>query len=129
MNRHPVALIVDDSMLIRHIVCRFLEERGFRVESATNGAEALDILTRIHANIILTDLEMPKMNGRELIRALKASPSTAHIPVVVLTRKRYKPEETALPGADHVIFKEGDIGPQLEKVLKAIGCQTDSPQD
>ena len=116
-------------MLIRHIVCRFLEERGFRVESATNGAEALDILTRIHANIILTDLEMPKMNGRELIRALKASPSTADIPVVVLTRKRYKPEETALPGADHVIFKEGDIGPQLEKVLKAIGCQTDSTQD
>ncbi len=38
------ALVVDDSMLIRHTVCRFLEERGFIVESATNGVEALEVL-------------------------------------------------------------------------------------
>ncbi len=42
-----VALVVDDSMLIRYTVCRFLEERGFAVESATNGVEALEVLSRV----------------------------------------------------------------------------------
>ena len=50
------ALVVDDSMLIRHAVCRFLEERGFAVESATNGVEALEVLTTFFPDIIITDL-------------------------------------------------------------------------
>ena len=67
-----VALVVDDSMLIRHTVCRFLEERGYSVESATNGEEALPIAHRIHPDIIITDMQMPRMSGAELITALKA---------------------------------------------------------
>ena len=58
-----VALVVDDSMLIRHTVCRFLEERGYTVESATNGEEALPIVKRIHPDIIITDMQMPRMSG------------------------------------------------------------------
>ena len=57
-----VALVVDDSMLIRHTVCRFLEERGHSVESATNGEEALTIVKRIHPDIIITDMQMPRMS-------------------------------------------------------------------
>ena len=52
-----VALVVDDSMLIRHTVCRFLEERGFAVESATNGQDALEILKRVQPHIIVTDMD------------------------------------------------------------------------
>ena len=66
-----VALVVDDSMLIRHTVCRFLEERGFAVESATNGQEALEALKRVRPDIIITDIQMPKMSGSELITAVK----------------------------------------------------------
>ena len=74
-NQTPlVALVVDDSMLIRHTVCRFLEERGYTVESATNGEEALPIVKRIHPDIIITDMQMPRMTGTELITALKAHP-------------------------------------------------------
>ena len=58
-------LVVDDSMLIRHTVCRFLEERGHSVESATNGEEALPIVNRIHPDIIITDMQMPRMSGTE----------------------------------------------------------------
>ena len=72
-----VALVVDDSMLIRYTVCRFLEERGFAVESATNGEEALDVLKRIKPALIVTDMQMPKMSGTELITALKGNPETA----------------------------------------------------
>ncbi len=66
-----VALVVDDSMLIRYTVCRFLEQRGFAVESATNGVEALEILERVQPDLIVTDMQMPKMSGSELITALK----------------------------------------------------------
>jgi CheY-like chemotaxis protein len=58
-----LALVVDDSMLIRHTVCRFLEERGFSVESASQGLDALNILERFRPDLIVTDLQMPRMDG------------------------------------------------------------------
>ena len=79
-----VALVVDDSMLIRYTVCRSLEERGFTVESATNGAEALQILERLRPDLIVTDMQMPKMSGSELITALKKNPATANIPIIIV---------------------------------------------
>ena len=78
-----VALVVDDSMLIRHTVCRFLEERGFTVESATNGQEALEALKTVRPDIIITDIQMPKMSGSELITAVKNNPGLASIPIVM----------------------------------------------
>ena len=79
-----IALVVDDSMLIRHTVCRFLEQRGFSVASAANGVEAMHILSNVLPDLIVTDLMMPKMTGSELITAVKANPRMARIPVVVL---------------------------------------------
>jgi CheY-like chemotaxis protein len=112
-----VALIVDDSMLIRHTVCRFLEERGFSVESASNGQEALEALERMHPDIIITDMQMPKMDGGELIDALKNHPKTATIPVIVLAGKRSRVEK-AEQRADFAIFKDIDIEEQLAKALQ-----------
>src|SRR6202051_5401312 len=79
-----VALVVDDSMLIRYTVCRFLEERGFQVESATNGVEALQILERVLPDLIFTDMQMPKTSGRELITALKKNPRTTKITIIIV---------------------------------------------
>ena len=73
-------------MLIRHTVCRFLEERGYTVESATNGEEALPIVNRIHPDIIITDMQMPKMSGSELISAVRSEPALASIPIERLVR-------------------------------------------
>lgn len=114
-----VALVVDDSMLIRHTVCRYLEERGFEVESATDGHEALEVLSRIRPNIIITDLQMPKMSGGELIAALKDKPETVSIPIVILT-SRQRRSVTSEHGANFAIYKDIDIETQLEKVLKQI---------
>jgi CheY-like chemotaxis protein len=58
-------------MLIRHTVCRFLEERGYAVESATNGVDALERLKEIRPDILITDMMMPKMDGSQLITELK----------------------------------------------------------
>lgn|SRR5690349_4772232 len=113
------ALVVDDSMLIRHSVCRFFEDRGFRVESATNGSEALEMLAKVSPDVIVTDLQMPKMDGRELIAALKADPRTANIPIVILAGKQAAAEELEA-GASYVIHKDIDITAQLDRVLDLI---------
>jgi len=116
----PAVLVVDDSMLIRHIVCRFLEARGFAVESATNGAEALEKVAASLPAVIITDLEMPKMTGLELISALKARPETAAIPVVLLAGRRGDSNPALDTRASFVIHKETDIEQQLERALAAV---------
>jgi len=114
-----VALVVDDSMLIRYSVCRFLEERGFVVESAINGSEALDKLSQVTPDLVVTDMKMPKMSGSELISALKAKPETAHVPIVVIT-SNVNGCGDAERRADFAIYKNIDIESQLEKALGAI---------
>ena len=114
-----IGLVVDDSMLIRYTVCRFLEERGFAVESATNGVEALQILERVRPDLIVTDMQMPKMSGGELITALKKNPETAGIPIIIVAGRAsgFDEKETR---ANFAIYKDIDIQGQLEKALDAV---------
>ncbi len=111
------ALVVDDSMLIRHTVCRFLEERGFAVESATNGLEALEVLSRVRPDVIITDMQMPRMDGSELITTIKSKPDTAKIPIVILAGRQsgFAGKEKR---ANYVIYKDIEIEDQLEKALR-----------
>jgi CheY-like chemotaxis protein len=118
-----VALVVDDSMLIRYSVCRFLENHGFVVESATNGREALDILKRAKPDLIVTDMKMPKMSGDELITVLKDNPETARVPIIIVTSNLNGCGD-AEKRADFAIYKNIDIETQLAKALAALSCQT-----
>jgi CheY-like chemotaxis protein len=123
MSTHPpipkTALVVDDSMLIRHSVCRFLEERGFIVESATNGIEALAVLTNFVPDIIITDLSMPRMGGVELVSRIRKLEVFADTPILVLAARSSATELfNELPsGAAAVIFKDIDIEAQLGRAL------------
>jgi CheY-like chemotaxis protein len=114
-----IALVVDDSMLIRYTVCRFLEGRGFAVESATNGLEALTILERVHPDLIVTDMQMPKMSGSELITSLKKNPETARIPIIIVAGRAsgFDEKETR---ANFAIYKDIDIEGQLAKALDTV---------
>ncbi|HSY89861.1 MAG TPA: response regulator [Candidatus Binatus sp.] len=114
-----VALVVDDSMLIRYTVCRFLEQRGFAVESATNGVEALEVLTRVQPTLIVTDMQMPKISGSELITALKNKPETAGIPIIIVASRASGFDETE-KRANFAIYKDIDIEAQLGKALDAV---------
>lgn len=114
-----VALVVDDSMVIRHTVSRFLEERGFAVESASNGMEALEILKRVTPVLVITDMQMPAMGGSELISAIKSKPETASVPILILTgvSSGFDRNEKR---AEFTIFKDIDVQEQLEKALNAV---------
>ena len=112
------ALVVDDSMLIRHTVCRFLEERGYLVESATNGLDALELLREIRPDILITDMMMPKMDGSQLITELKKNPGMAGIPVIVLAGRQSAAGLPPENRANATIWKDIDIVLQLEKALQ-----------
>jgi len=114
-----VALVVDDSMLIRYTVCQFLEQRGFAVEAATNGEEALEILTRVQPALIITDMVMPKMSGSELISALKSKPETAGVPIIIVAYKDGGFDQSE-KRANFSIYKDIDIEAQLAKALDAV---------
>lgn len=114
-----LALVIDDSMLIRHIVCRFLETRGFKVETAANGIAALEILELTRPNLILTDLQMPQFSGYQLIDALKADEETSGIPILVLAAKPLA--EVPLDGRVHtVIYKDLNVEEQLDQALENL---------
>jgi len=113
------ALVVDDSMLIRHTVSRFLEKRGFTVESVSNGLEAMKRLVRTTPNLVVTDMQMPKMGGSELITALKAKPETERIPIVIVAGRQSGFDQSE-KRADYAIFKDIDIEEQLAKALEKI---------
>jgi CheY-like chemotaxis protein len=119
-----VALVVDDSMLIRYTVCSFLERRGFVVEAATNGVEALEVLSRVRPALIVTDMVMPKMGGSELISAVKSKPETAEVPIIIVAYKGSGFDESE-KRANFAIYKGIDIEAQLAKALDAVLSKVD----
>lgn len=81
-------MIVDDSPVMRSFVRRTLEIAGLQVESCTeasNGAEALERLSEGEVDLILTDINMPVLDGEGLLRALQFDPDLRRIPVVVVS--------------------------------------------
>ena len=112
-------LVVDDSMLIRHSVCRYLEERGFVVEAATNGVEALLVLEHFVPDVIITDLSMPRMGGAELVASVRQRKQFAGTHILILSSRRNADDlARELPREiQAVIFKDIDIEEQLLRAL------------
>ncbi|MGI8609261.1 MAG: response regulator [Candidatus Dormibacteria bacterium] len=78
-------LIVDDEPDIRFIARMYFERAGYEVAEAPNGAAALIAILEMPPDLLVTDMMMPMMNGAELIRRLRADPSTAGIPILAVT--------------------------------------------
>lgn len=78
-------LVVEDSEVTRAILVRVLRQAGFAVLEASDGVEAALIALREVPSVVVTDLEMPTLDGFPLLRLLKSEPGTAHIPVLILT--------------------------------------------
>lgn len=81
----PLVLVVDDYQDAREMYAEYLDFSGFRVDQATNGAEALDKAFALLPDVILMDLSLPIIDGWEATRRLKGDARTKHIPVVALT--------------------------------------------
>jgi CheY-like chemotaxis protein len=114
-----LALVIDDSMLIRHTVCRFLESRGFKVEAAADGIAALETLELVRPDLIVTDLQMPQLSGYQLIDTLKADEQTASIPILVLAAKPLA--EVPVDTRVHAfIYKDLNVEEQMDQALESL---------
>lgn len=81
------ALVVDDSLSVRKTLSQLLADAGYEVRTARDGFDALEALSREKADIVLTDLEMPNLNGLDLTRRLRSSPAWSALPVVMITSR------------------------------------------
>jgi len=104
------ALIVDDSVTIRQMVSFTLRQAQFEVVEAENGADALKKLTSFAPDLIVTDLNMPVMDGLTFIRSARALPATRYIPILMLTTESQaaKKAEAKAAGATGWIVKPFD---------------------
>ena len=82
-----LVVLVDDSISVRKFVGRMLEKAGYRVKLAADGLEALEIVTQTRCDLVVTDLEMPRTNGYELLSHLRQDAQTRSIPVMVVTSR------------------------------------------
>lgn len=121
--RPPRVLLVDDSLVTREMVRRLLEEGGIEVIPAVDAADALDRLGRQEIDCLVTDVEMPGMDGMALTRHVRANPHTSHIPVVMLTtRDRSEDRLRGLEaGADAYVTKQGLNASELLILVRRLG--------
>jgi chemosensory pili system protein ChpA (sensor histidine kinase/response regulator) len=87
VEQERLIVVADDSISVRKFVGRMLEKNGYRVKLAADGMEAAELVTQHGCHLVITDLEMPRMTGYELMVQLRQSPSTRRIPVMVVTSR------------------------------------------
>lgn len=84
-GRKISVLVVDDSAVARAKFRKLFEAQGYRVETASNGSEALETLAKSRFSVLVTDLEMPVMDGFELIAAVQGNMETDDLPIIAVT--------------------------------------------
>lgn len=117
------ALTVDDSRTMREMVSFTLKSAGFDVMEAEDGKDALSKLGGAKLDVIITDLNMPNMNGFELIRALRADPNYKSTPILMLTTEgdEQKKTEGKSAGATGWIVKPFNPEKLVQVVNKVCG--------
>ncbi len=83
----PLVMVVDDSLTVRKITSRTLSREGFDVITAKDGVDALQLLADHAPDVILLDIEMPRMDGFEFTKTIKGDPKHAHIPIIMITSR------------------------------------------
>jgi two-component system cell cycle response regulator DivK len=121
-----LVLIADDSADARALYAEYLEFCGFRVETAGDGDEAVRKAQAEWPAVILMDLAMPKMDGWEAIRRLRADPMTVDIPVVALSAYAFgdEPDRARAAGADLCLTKPC-LPSQVGRVVRAMLLRRD----
>ena len=118
-----VIVLADDSISVRKFVGRMLEKAGYRVKLAADGLEGLEIVLQGGCDLVITDLEMPRTNGYELMMHLRQNPETKRIPVMVVTsRAGEKHRDRAMSeGASAFMVKPVQEDQLIASVARLIG--------
>ncbi|RZL95829.1 MAG: response regulator [Variovorax sp.] len=121
----PLVLVVDDSITVRRVTQRLLQREGYRVSLAADGLQALERLQQERPAVVLSDIEMPRMDGFDLARNIRADESLADLPIIMITsRIAEKHREHAKQlGVNHYLGKPYSE----EELLRLVRSFTEEP--
>jgi CheY-like chemotaxis protein len=115
----PKVLVVDDESNMRFLIRMILEDAGYEVIEAAHGAAALERVKESRPALVVTDLMMPVMSGRELVERLRADPGTASIPIVIISAN----SSSVATAADVALNKPFEPFALLEAVSTLAGSR------
>jgi two-component system alkaline phosphatase synthesis response regulator PhoP len=129
----PHVLLCDDELHILKAAEFKLSRAGYEVQCACNGQEGWEAIQRRKPDILVTDLQMPKMNGFQLAQKVRATPETCDLPIIMLTGKGYemsKEDVAAQFGIARVMNKPFSPRELLQTVQETLAekCETAKPQ-
>jgi len=121
----PVVLVVDDSLTVRKITSRLLAREGFDVLTAKDGLDALQVLAEHTPDVILLDIEMPRMDGFEFTKTIKSDAKHSHIPIIMITSRTAEKHRNLARelGVDLYIgkpYQEEDLLKSLREMLALV---------
>lgn len=125
LTRIPSVMVVDDSLTVRKITSRMLEREGFQVTTAKDGVDALEKLTEYKPDVMLLDIEMPRMDGFDLARNVRADARLKDVPIIMITsRMADKHRNYAMEiGVNHYLGKPYQEEQLLELITGFIAAQ------
>jgi len=115
-------LLADDSITIQKVVELVLAEEDFEIKAVSNGEDAINILESFRPEIVLADIEMPKINGYQLCDRIKKNPAMSHVPVILLAGA-FEPIDEELArkvGADDSVIKPFESQELISKINAAF---------
>ena len=122
----PLILVVDDALTVRRVIQRLLLREGYRVALANDGVHALQVLEQQRPLMVLSDIEMPRMDGFELARSIRSRPEYADLPIVMITsRIAQKHRDHAMSlGVNHYLgkpYSESELLGLIRDQVQATG--------
>ena len=125
VTQKPTVLVIDDSVTVRKVTSRFLERQGITAVVAKDGIDAMDILQELMPDLILLDIEMPRMDGFEVATQVKQSQHLQHIPIIMITsRTGEKHRERAFElGVNDYMGKPFQENELLTKIQGLLGIE------
>jgi DNA-binding response OmpR family regulator len=123
MSKSKKVLVVDDETHILQVVSLKLRNAGFEVTTAADGEEALELMGAERPDLLITDLQMPEMNGVQLCCRMRENPALADVPAMMLTARGYAldPEDMSGTGLRAVISKPFSPRELLATVQEILG--------
>lgn len=123
VKRTPLVMVVDDSITMRRVTARVLEYRGLEVMTARDGLDAVENMFERVPDLILLDIEMPRMDGYELATHVRNDPRLKHVPMVMITSRggekhRQHAKQLGVNGYLTKPYQEGDLVEEVFDQLK-----------
>lgn len=123
--------LVDDELHVAQILGRRLEREGYSIETARDGVEAFDRIAESLPDVIISDLQMPRLDGLGLAEQLKADPRTASIPIVMLTSRGHRADDETVSRTNIVrLVAKPFSSHEMVKIVGEVfaGLETDSAE-